>query len=125
VNGKTVIINVDNKTLPDSRIRVLFDGSEIATANSYADVLDPTNENVPEYLLVSSENGVQVIVSIPHFSSHTITISNLPLSSLTTTIIFSIIVIFVSVIISWKWLLTKKTIFLTIVTVLLMLCEWM
>jgi hypothetical protein len=76
--GRSIVINIDNNTLTVSeltQILVLFDGKEIDLADDYADVLNPYNEDVPEYLIIMGAWGIQVLVSIPHFSSYTITIT--------------------------------------------------
>lgn len=76
--GKTIVINVDNNTLPVSNleeIELLFDNEEIELAYDYEDVLDPTDEGAPEYLVLLGANGIQVLVSIPQFSEYTITIT--------------------------------------------------
>ncbi len=80
-NGKTIVLNVDNATMPVlqlGEVRVLYDNVEIGQADSYEDILNPTNENVPEYLVILGNKGIQVLVSIPTFSPHTITITTLP-----------------------------------------------
>ena len=77
-NGKTIMLNIDNQTIPvpePGEIRVLYDNVEVGLADDYSDVLNPTNENVPEYLILLGEKGAQVLVSIPQFSVHTITIT--------------------------------------------------
>jgi len=78
--GKTIVINIDDQILLLSDLReilVLYDGSEIDLADDYADVLNPNNENVPEYLVLVGSAGMQVLVSIPHFSTHTIEVEKL------------------------------------------------
>jgi predicted transcriptional regulator len=51
---------------------------EIGLADNYADILDPTDENEPEYLILKGGKGAQILVSIPSFSTRTITITTLP-----------------------------------------------
>lgn len=70
--------NIENTVLPIPSIEnilVLFDGKEIGMADNYADVLNPNDENVPEYLVLLGARSTQVLVSIPHFSTHTIEIT--------------------------------------------------
>jgi uncharacterized membrane protein len=75
-DGRTVIINIDNQILPDiSNAKVFYDGGEIGLANDYSDILDSTDENVPEYLILTGASGTQVLVSVHHFSAHTITVT--------------------------------------------------
>ena len=78
--GRTIVINIDYDTLPISELDellILYDGMEIGLADDYADVLNPYNEDVPEYLVLMGARGIQVLLSIPYFSTHTIEISKL------------------------------------------------
>ena len=73
---KTIIINIDNQTLPVSKptdVLVLYDGGEISLADNYEDVLNPLDDISPEYLLLFGKNGMQALVSVS-LSEHTITI---------------------------------------------------
>lgn len=75
-NGRTIVLNLDNRALPDpSKAKVLLDNNEIPLADSYEDVLSPANEASGEYLFLTGSKGSQVLVSIPHFSTRTITIA--------------------------------------------------
>jgi len=55
-------------------ILVLYDGEEITMADDYADIPDPHNDDSAEYLVLTDTEATQVLVSIPYFSPHTITI---------------------------------------------------
>jgi hypothetical protein len=88
--GRTVALHVDpalvGNVTPDrlalhyydehgdgTRTEVVF-----ARADSLADVLDPTNDGGrPEYWAVSDADGLQVLVSVPHWSTHTVTLAGL------------------------------------------------
>jgi PKD repeat protein len=75
--GATIAVNVDRATVAFSsldEIEVRVDGAEIEPADGYEDVHSVTDENDPEYLLLLGGEGIQVLVSIPHFSVRTITI---------------------------------------------------
>jgi hypothetical protein len=75
--GRTIVINIDDTTLPitsPEEVIVLYDDLEIGLADDCADVLNPYDESDPEYLLLKGDGGLQVLVSIPHFSTHTITV---------------------------------------------------
>lgn len=112
--GRTVMINIDEQTrrsLGLWEIRVLVDGEPIGRADDLTDVLDPNNDGGEcEYLLLVGANGVQVLVSIPHFSVRTITIksfealpvpapsvpfSYVPLQTATNIVLISLILLFV------------------------------
>jgi hypothetical protein len=77
-DGRTVILNVDNYALPIvniTHVKVEVDGREIPLADNYEDVLDPANDgDQAEYLILVGGEGIQVLVSLPHFSTRTITI---------------------------------------------------
>lgn len=79
--GKTIVVDIDFETLnvtDTSDVVVMFDGKEINMADDYDDVLNSSDDgNESEYLIVIGSNGVQVLVSIPSFSEHTITISQI------------------------------------------------
>jgi hypothetical protein len=75
--GATIAINVDKAVVTFStldEIEVRVDGVKIGPADDYEDVHSVTDENNPEYLLLLGGEGVQVLVSIPRFSTRTITI---------------------------------------------------
>jgi len=76
--GKVILVNVDYLVIPISdpkQILVLFDDTEISMASNYADVVNPLDDELPEYLIVMEAGGFQVLVSIPNFSTHTIVIT--------------------------------------------------
>jgi len=88
-HGKTVMINVDNIVFPNldeavkqGRAAVLFDNQVVKQADDYADILDTTNDNGAEYLVLLGANGAQVLVSIPHFSDHTVTVASVPTAAI-------------------------------------------
>jgi len=110
-NGKTIIVNVDNTTIPTSSasgIMVLYDGASIQLANNYGDVLNPSDESTPEYLVVLGETGAQVLVSIPEFSTHTIVITNALPNSMLTYIAVGGVLAVVLLVVGWRLLLRRK-----------------
>lgn len=76
--GKTIIADIDTQTINVSKaknIQVVFDGENISMADDYKDVTNASDDNgTAEYITVMGSNGVQVLVSIPSFSTHTIEI---------------------------------------------------
>jgi parallel beta-helix repeat protein len=79
--GKTILVHLDRQTLPVTRLEdlvILLDGENVGLAANYGDVLDPTDENVPEFLVMFGAEGIQVLVSIPGFTERTITIAVYP-----------------------------------------------
>lgn len=83
--GKTVVLNVEKGLLADLA-NVLVSIYEVESgkerdakatkASSLADVLDPTDDEGPEYWIVTDEDGVQVLVSFPHFSEKRVEIQS-------------------------------------------------
>jgi hypothetical protein len=84
-NGKTIVINIDEQMFPNleenvaqGTAEVRFDNQKITQADNYEDVLDPNNDSGPEFLILKGTKGVQLLVSIPAFSNHRISVSTLP-----------------------------------------------
>lgn len=88
--GRTVVLHVDPTLLGNSTADRLelryFDDHDDGTrtevlflrAAGLADVLDPTDDaGQPEYWVVEDANGLQVLVSVPHWSTHTVTLAGL------------------------------------------------
>ncbi|MFC1803592.1 hypothetical protein ACFL0D_06465 [Thermoproteota archaeon] len=77
--GKTFVVKIDEDVLDfsdASEIYVFFDGERISLADNYEDILNPNDDSgLSEYLVVQGSGGVQVLVSIAGFSTHTITIT--------------------------------------------------
>jgi hypothetical protein len=77
--GKVLLVSVERRMLLPARalgeITVLMDRHKIRRTDSLADVLNPDDDDGrAEYFALLSAEGVQILVSIPHFSEHTITI---------------------------------------------------
>jgi hypothetical protein len=85
--GRTIVLDVDRTTLqgPDLELRYFdlnYDGTETEVvfrqAESLEDILEPTDDaGQPEYWIVEDENGLQVMVSIPYWSTHAVTLASL------------------------------------------------
>ncbi len=92
--GRTIVLNVDEALLestdPADLVLRYFDlhnqtdGSMIETevvfhaAASLQDVLEPADDGgQPEFWVVEDANGVQVLISVPHWSAHAITVASI------------------------------------------------
>lgn len=74
--GKVVKVNLGKKICLSDKIEVRFDGKEINKASSFEDVLNPNDDKIyPEYYQLQSEEGVFILISIPHFSEYEVSIA--------------------------------------------------
>jgi len=76
--GRIIILDVDKETLdPFKPIGVIYDGVIISMAYDLNDVFDLDESEDPEYIITQGANGSQIIVSIPSYSTHEITVYNI------------------------------------------------
>ncbi len=74
--GKTIAITVDPSLFENAKdIVVKYDGEPISMADNITDVLNPNDDGShAEYLITFGANATEILISIPHFSEHEITI---------------------------------------------------
>ena len=74
--SKTIAITVDPSLFENVKdIVVKYDGEAISMADNITDVLNPNDDGShAEYLLTSGANATEILISIPHFSEHEITV---------------------------------------------------
>lgn len=77
--GRTLVFHLGEGVLTArGGFRVLYDGAPIELATDLADVLDPDDDGLAaEYVIVEGSAGLEVIVSVPHFSIHTLRVEGL------------------------------------------------
>lgn len=80
--GKTIKINIGQDVLSPRDLEVLFDGQKIPLADNLTDVLNPNDDGLqPEYVMVEISGGRDneffLLVSVPHFSEHFITLESI------------------------------------------------
>ena len=82
--GKTIEIQVNGELFYDSENLIIeYDGEAIRMADDLDDVLNPNDDGShPEYWIVHDVNGTHIIISIPHFSEHQITVYSAPIATL-------------------------------------------
>lgn len=77
--GRTVVLHLDKELYPgrgEADLTVLFDGDNISRAADLTDVLDPSDDDgEAEYVLVVGAEEIQVLVSVPGFSVHTVEVA--------------------------------------------------
>lgn len=77
---KVIIFNLNSTTIDVSSVKYLhitYDGQSISPATDINSVLHAKSTDNPSYAIIITQNGAQVLVSIPHFSNHTITLSSI------------------------------------------------
>lgn len=77
---KVILVNLNSTTIDVSSMKylhVLYDGKVITPAENVDQVLHGTSSDDPHYAILITQNGAQVLISIPHFSTHTITLDSL------------------------------------------------
>ena len=80
--GTNIAIFVNNSFISSSgKIYVYFDGKLSTLQTNASAVLNSTSSTSSEYGVVQENGGVLVIVHVPHFSDHNVTISSTPLNS--------------------------------------------
>ncbi len=74
--GKTMVIDIDENVFDvNSKIKIKYDGQKINRAKNITDIQNPNDDGSnPEYFIIKDKNGMHILVSIPHFSEHEITI---------------------------------------------------
>jgi len=81
IGGRTIIINLADELLDFDQvdeIQIEYDGHPIKMASDLIDVLNPDDDGIfSEYIITVGEDGLQLLISIPHFSEHNIVIYQL------------------------------------------------
>lgn len=77
---KVLLINLNSTTIDVANMKyidVLYDGNHITPAANVNVVLHPASSDQPHYAILVTQSGAQILVSIPHFSTHTIIVSKI------------------------------------------------
>lgn len=90
--GTTVTLSLDESKLGNvsvteagDKLAVKFDNQTIPMADDLDDVLNPEDDNgSAEYLLLVGSDKVEILVSVPHFSPHTVEVYETQSSEATT-----------------------------------------
>ncbi|MBS3816975.1 MAG: hypothetical protein KGY76_05370 [Candidatus Thermoplasmatota archaeon] len=73
--NKLVVVDISSTVMNVSSpedLEMTFDNESIEHVDSYSDLVEKSEE--PGYTLLRGEEGIQVLVNVPHFSTHTITL---------------------------------------------------
>jgi len=102
IGPKVIVFNLNTTTINVANLKdlgVMYDGKPISPAPNMDAILHAKPTDNPSFAIVVTQSGVQVLVLVPHFSTHTITITNMP-KIMTTTIPefpFAVIVLVIAI----------------------------
>ena len=77
---KVIVFNLNATTINVSNLKdlgVMYDGKLISPAPNMDAILHAKSTDNPSFAIVVTQSGVQVLVLVPHFSTHTITLTNM------------------------------------------------
>ncbi len=73
--GKIIKVNLGKEICLSDKIIIKYDGKLIEKADNFEDILNPDDDGSnPEYYQLASEEGTFLLITIPHFSEHIISI---------------------------------------------------
>jgi len=74
---RAILVNLTSAAATDllsGKLFVSLDGSQVQQASSFSQVINATQSDPSRFIISSGASGVKFLISIPHFSSHTIEI---------------------------------------------------
>jgi len=77
---KVIVFNLNATTINVTNLKdlgVMYDGKAISPAPNMDAILHAKSTDNPSFAIVVTQSGVQVLVLVPHFSTHTITLTNM------------------------------------------------
>jgi len=77
---KVILINLSNTTINVGNLEylgIMYDGKPIAPAANVDAILHAKSTDNPNFAIIVTQTGAQILVLVPHFSTHTITLTNL------------------------------------------------
>ena len=77
---KVVLVNLNSTDINVANVKYIdikYDGNKIAPAANVTAILHPTNSDQPYYAILITQSGAQILILIPHFSTHIITIGTI------------------------------------------------
>jgi len=75
--SRVLLINLSGTSYTTDQLKTLsvtYDGNPISQASSLSQILNAATTDPARFIILVTSNGVQLLVSIPHFSSHIIQI---------------------------------------------------
>jgi predicted secreted protein with PEFG-CTERM motif len=77
---KVIMFNLPATTINVANLKdlgIMYDGKPISPAPNIYAILHAKSTDSPSFAIIVTQSGVQVLVLVPHFSTHTITITNM------------------------------------------------
>lgn len=77
---KVILVNLNSTTIDVANIKylhIMYDGHRITPAANVVEILHTTSSDEPHYAILITQSGAQILISVPHFSTHTITIDKI------------------------------------------------
>jgi sugar lactone lactonase YvrE len=77
---KVLVVNLAATTINVANLKdlgVMYDGKPIPPASNIDSILHAKSTDSPSFAIVVTQSGAQILILIPHFSTHTITITNM------------------------------------------------
>ncbi|MGB6463109.1 MAG: PKD domain-containing protein [Nitrosotalea sp.] len=77
---KVIVVNIAATTIDIANLKdlgVMYDGASIPPASNIDSILHAKSTDSPSFAIVITQSGAQILILIPHFSTHTITITNM------------------------------------------------
>jgi hypothetical protein len=77
---KVIVVNIAATTIDIANLKdlgVMYDGVPIPPASNIDSILHAKSTDSPSFAIVITQSGAQILILIPHFSTHTITITNM------------------------------------------------
>jgi len=86
---RTLLINLTGASafnFKSNSLNITLDGSPVSEASSLTQVLNPVAGDPARYAIVITSSGEQLLVSIPHFSIHTLAFNPVPITQIQTAV---------------------------------------
>ncbi|MBI3639483.1 MAG: Ig-like domain repeat protein [Thaumarchaeota archaeon] len=77
---KVLLINLEDAAINAGNLKylgIMYDGNQIAPAVDVNSILHAKSTDNPSFAIITTQSGAQILVLIPHFSTHVITITNM------------------------------------------------
>jgi len=77
---KVLLINLEDTAINVGNLKyigIIYDGNPITPAVDVNSILHAKSTDNPSFAIIVTQSGAQILILVPHFSTHTITITNM------------------------------------------------